>query len=115
MRFIYNNTSYLFVLVCSTIILLPGCKTNKEQNEASVTLEVDTSLYWKYKGELTLLLGAFNHGHNPFIDGSTLDKTQVDTLEVIVDQMEEMAASGGNYLRCVLDPGQADKAGILCL
>lgn len=66
--------------------------------------------YWKYNGRRVLLLGGFNHGHNPFIDHDTdndKDSQGVSTPEQIKNAMDELAAAGGNYLRCVLDPGMA--------
>ena len=68
--------------------------------------------YWEYKGHTVLLLGAFNHGHNPFIDGSTLDAVSVDDMSLIIAQMDEMSRAGGNLLRCVLDPGLAASRGV---
>jgi len=66
--------------------------------------------YWTYNGRRVLLLGGWNHGHNPFIDHDTdndRDKQGVSTPEQIKNAMDELAAAGGNYLRCVLDPGMA--------
>lgn len=68
--------------------------------------------YWEYKGKPVLLLGGFNHGHNPFVDGSTLDTIFVDDINVIIHEIDEMVKAGGNVLRCVLDPGSAVKDGI---
>ena len=65
---------------------------------------------WKYDGRRVLLLGGWNHGHNPFIDHDTdndKDKQGVSTPAQIKNAMDELAAAGGNYLRCVLDPGMA--------
>jgi len=64
--------------------------------------------YWKYNGRRVLLLGGWNHGHNPFIDHDTdndKDNQGVSTPAQIKNAMDELAAAGGNYLRCVLDPG----------
>jgi len=66
--------------------------------------------YWKYNGKRVLLLGGWNHGHNPFIDHDTdndKDNQGVSTPRQIKNAMDELAAAGGNYLRCVLDPGMA--------
>jgi hypothetical protein len=66
--------------------------------------------YWKYDGQRVLLLGGWNHGHNPFIDHDTdndKDKQGVSTPSQIKNAMDELAAAGGNCLRCVLDPGMA--------
>lgn len=66
--------------------------------------------YWKYGGGRVLLLGGWNHGHNPFIDHDTdndRDNQGVSAVEQITAAMDEMAAAGGNYLRCVLNPGMA--------
>ena len=66
--------------------------------------------YWKYDGKRVLLLGGWNHGHNPFIDHDTdndNDNQGVSTVAQIKNAMDELAAAGGNCLRCVLDPGMA--------
>jgi hypothetical protein len=66
--------------------------------------------YWKYDGRRVLLLGGWNHGHNPFIDHDTdndNDNRGVSTIAQIKNAMDELVAAGGNYLRCVLDPGMA--------
>lgn len=66
--------------------------------------------YWQYNGERVLLLGGWNHGHNPFIDHDTdndRDNQGVSTPAQITGAMDELAAAGGNCLRCVLDPGMA--------
>jgi len=66
--------------------------------------------YWKYDGQRVLLLGGWNHGHNPFIDHDTdndNDNKGVSTTIEIKNAMDELVAAGGNNLRCVLDPGMA--------
>jgi len=66
--------------------------------------------YWKYDGQRVLLLGGWNHGHNPFIDHDTdndNDNQGVSTPAQIKQAMDELVTAGGNYLRCVLDPGMA--------
>ena len=66
--------------------------------------------YWKYDGQRVLLLGGWNHGHNPFIDHDTdndNDSKGVSTAAQIKNAMDKLVAAGGNYLRCVLDPGMA--------
>jgi hypothetical protein len=66
--------------------------------------------YWSYRGERVLLLGGWNHGHNPFIDHDTdndRDNQGVSTPQEIAQAMDLLAASGGNCLRCVFDPGMA--------
>jgi hypothetical protein len=66
--------------------------------------------YWQYNGERVLLLGGWNHGHNPFIDHDTdndRDNQGVSSPAQISGAMDELAAAGGNCLRCVLDPGMA--------
>lgn len=66
--------------------------------------------YWTYNGRRTLLLGGWNHAHNPFIDHDTANDTDsqgVSTVEEIQDAMDVLVQAGGNYLRCVLDPGMA--------
>ncbi len=66
--------------------------------------------YWKYNGQRVMLLGGWNHGHNPFIDHDTKndkDNQGVSSVEQIKHAIDELAEVGGNYLRCVLDPGMA--------
>lgn len=76
---------------------------------AHAQIELD-GRYWSYNGERVLLLGGWNHGHNPFIDHDTdndRDNKGVSSEEQIAAAMDELAEAGGNYLRCVLDPGMA--------
>lgn len=64
--------------------------------------------YWSYQGQKVLLIGGWNHGHNPFLDHDTMDAdgvSGVSTEEQITAAMDEMVDAGGNLLRCVLDPG----------
>ncbi len=66
--------------------------------------------YWSYDGQRVLLLGAWNHGHNPFIDHDTendKDNQGVSTPAQIERAIQELADAGGNCLRCVIDPGMA--------
>ena len=66
--------------------------------------------YWEFDGQRTLLLGGWNHGHNPFIDHDTdndKDNQGVSTVEQMTDALDQLHAAGGNLLRCVLDPGMA--------
>ncbi len=66
--------------------------------------------FWKYNGERVLLIGGWNHGHNPFIDHDTdndRDNQGVSTPAQIMAAMDQLAGAGGNCLRCVLDPGMA--------
>lgn len=66
--------------------------------------------YWKLDGQRVLLLGAWNHGHNPFIDHDTdndQDAQGVSTVEQITAAMDDLSTAGGNCLRCVLNPGMA--------
>jgi hypothetical protein len=66
--------------------------------------------YWQYDGQRVLLLGGWNHGHNPFIDHDTdndKDNQGVSSPAQIKNAMDALAVAGGNYLRCVLDPGMA--------
>lgn len=78
-------------------------------NIASAQIAID-GRYWNYNGQRVLLLGGWNHGHNPFIDHDTdndKDNQGVSTPTQIKNAMDELAAAGGNCLRCVLDPGMA--------
>ena len=86
-------------------------KKSKEKTQG-IKPWTENKFYWEYKGKPILLLGGFNHGHNPFIDGSTLDTIPVEDITTITRQINEMVSSGGNVLRCVLDPGSAVKDGI---
>lgn len=64
--------------------------------------------YWKYQGQRVLLIGGWNHGHNPFIDHDQSDangKSGVSTEAQVKAAMDELVDAGGNLLRCVLDPG----------
>ncbi len=91
----YFVLPFIIVLTCSGLVC--------------AQIEVD-GRYWKYGGERVLLLGGWNHGHNPFIDHDTdndKDNQGVSTVEQIKNAMDELASAGGNYLRCVLDPGMA--------
>ncbi len=66
--------------------------------------------YWKYKNQKTLLIGGWNHGHNPHIDHDESDANGsqgVSTVEQIKAAISEMVDAGGNLLRCVLNPGMA--------
>ncbi|WP_411029991.1 hypothetical protein [Spongiimicrobium sp. 3-5] len=64
--------------------------------------------YWEYKNKPVLLIGGWNHGHNPFLDHDTQDgggyEDTSTTLE-IVNALDELVKAGGNLIRCVLDPG----------
>jgi hypothetical protein len=104
---------FLRFILCVGLITLSSSGSDQPEPDADPDqIQVDQSRYWNYNGKKTLLLGAFNHGHNPFIDGSTLDTNAVDSMTVIIDQIQEMVEAGGNTLRCVLDPGQAASLGI---
>ena len=90
-------------LILGSIIISTYC------NLAFAQIEIDGQ-YWKYGGQRVLLLGGWNHGHNPFIDHDTdndKDNKGVSTVEQIKTAMDDLAAVGGNYLRCVLNPGMA--------
>lgn len=66
--------------------------------------------YWQYDGQPVLLIGGWNHGHNPFIDHDTdndKDNQGVSSPAQITRALDELAEAGGNCLRCVLDPGMA--------
>lgn len=64
--------------------------------------------YWTYDGEKVLLIGGWNHGHNPFLDHDTMDangRSGASTEAQITAALDELTQAGGNLLRCVLDPG----------
>ena len=64
--------------------------------------------YWEYMGKPVLLIGGWWGGHNPFLYHSGVKMANgenVSTEKEITDHMDELVAAGGNYLRCVLDPG----------
>lgn len=64
--------------------------------------------YWKYDGQKVLLIGGWNHGHNPFLDHDTVDangRSGASSEKQITAALDELAEAGGNLLRCVLDPG----------
>jgi len=66
--------------------------------------------YWQYKGEPVLFVSGSGHGHNPFIDHQMTtpdDGRDVSTEAEVIAHMDEMVGVGGNYLRCVLNPGMA--------
>jgi hypothetical protein len=78
-------------LITSCILLLSflGCinRPNKQLNKTLHKVECikpwsENPKYWEYKNKPLLLLGAFNHGHNPFIDGSTVDTVNVNDLKI---------------------------------
>jgi len=45
-------------------------------NSSSLAQIAIEGRYWKYNGERVLLLGGWNHGHNPFIDHDTVGQHQ---------------------------------------
>lgn len=108
----YSYHYLISLVVCMCIWSSCTQRPFKKSNDMNPGIRVDSSLYWSYNGEKTLLLGAFNHGHNPFVDGSVLDTNLVDDMDVIISQIQEMVNAGGNTIRCVLDPGSAAYAGI---
>ena len=90
--------------------ILLGCTIALTWSSSAFAQIAMDGRYWKYDGRRVLLLGGWNHGHNPFIDHDTdndKDKQGVSTPAQIKQAMDELAAAGGNYLRCVLDPGMA--------
>ena len=110
-----------FINFLLIMIIFLGCniQTSNQKEEESMNDNAggikpwsENSRYWEYEGKPVLLLEAFNHGHNPFIDGSTLDDNKIDSMQVIVSQIQEMADAGGNTLRCVLDPCNATSISI---
>jgi hypothetical protein len=93
------------IAIASLALLTVGLCAGRAQAQ----IRVDGT-YWKYQGQRTLLLGGWNHGHNPFIDHDTdndRDNQGVSSPAQITAAMDELVAAGGNYLRCVLDPGMA--------
>ena len=89
----------IFVIV----VLLSVCLTT----QAQLTIK---DRYWQYNGRPVMLLGGWDHGHNPFIDHDQEDengKQGVSSEAQIVAAMDELVDAGGNLLRCVLDPGMA--------
>lgn len=106
---------FIFMAFVVTVVLVMKYQVPKEPSapmNGRIQPSEEHPTYWAYQGVPTLLLGAFNHGHNPFIDGSTTDTVEVDPLEVIIAQIDEMVEVGGNVLRCVLDPGGGTSLGI---
>ena len=96
----WRNVRHIFVVL---MIVLSW------SNSIFAQIAVD-GRYWKYDGRRVLLLGGWNHGHNPFIDHDTdndKDNQGVSSSAQIKNAMDELATAGGNYLRCVLDPGMA--------
>lgn len=89
---------------------LAACLSACAASAATIALSREHPGYWSLDGETTLLLGGWNHGHNPFLDHSTLDGggyEDTSSPAEIVAALGELAASRGNILRCVLDPGVA--------
>jgi hypothetical protein len=64
--------------------------------------------YWKHDGRKVLLIGGWNHGHNPFLDHDTMDangRSGRSSETEITAALDELTSAGGNLIRCVLDPG----------
>ena len=98
----------IFKPLFATSLIL--CLTIHGHAEVGIRLSQDYPGYWSYNGKTTLLIGAWNHGHNPFLDHSTLDGggyKDSSTREEIIAALDELALYGGNLIRCVLDPGAA--------
>jgi hypothetical protein len=105
----HRDTSHMNSIGMLKVILLVHIIVLTWSHFAFAQIATD-GRYWKYNGQRVLLLGGWNHGHNPFIDHDTdndKDKQGVSTPEQIKNAMDLLAAAGGNYLRCVLDPGMA--------
>ena len=105
----HRDTSHMNSIGMLKVILLVHIIVLTWTHFAFAQIAID-GRYWKYNGQRVLLLGGWNHGHNPFIDHDTdndKDKQGVSTPEQIKNAMDLLAAAGGNYLRCVLDPGMA--------
>lgn len=95
----YGNVSRLFYIFFMLTLSLSV--------HAQISIE---GRYWQYGGQPIMLLGGWNHGHNPFIDHNTQDENGrqgVSTEAQIIDAMDELVDAGGNLLRCVLNPGMA--------
>ena len=90
------------LLIATTIVLW--------SSPATAQIAID-GRYWQYNGERVLLLGGWNHGHNPFIDHDTdNDRDNQRRQQPRADRQmpwTKLASAGGNCLRCVLDPGMA--------
>ncbi len=102
------------VAICGAILLSNFVQKNGKQKKhiKDNGIQLGSNGYWTFNGKKTLLLGAFNHGHNPFIDRSAMDNILVDDIEMIDKEIQKMSEAGGNLLRCVLDPGGASFAQI---
>lgn len=98
-------------VVLSTILLvLCTVRLSAAPNPKGIALSTAHRRYWQYDGKPVLLLGGWNHGHNPFIDHDTdddRDNQGVSSPAQITRAMDVLAAAGGNCLRCVLNPGMA--------
>ncbi len=87
-------------LVLFAILMFSACKQHE-----SIRTSTRHPGYWQYNGQTVLLIGGWNHGHNPFLDHNTMDSTDTSTEKQIIDALDELVDAGGNLLRCVLDPG----------
>ena len=96
-------------LPCLVLLLVSSCLPDAPA-ATGIAISAKHPHYWQYDGKPVLLLGGWNHGHNPFIDHDTdddRDNQGVSTPEQITRAMDKLVACGGNYLRCVFDPGMA--------
>lgn len=101
-----KNTKIMYskAIVCSLILIFLGSNNIHSQIKPSK----QHPGYWQYNGQTTLLVGGWNHGHNPFLDHSTIDGggyEDTSTQAEVIEALDELALAGGNLLRCVLDPG----------
>ena len=89
-----------FTIALFVILVFSACK-----NHEPIGISNQHPGYWEYKGQTVLLIGGWNHGHNPFLDHNTMDSTDKSTEAQIISALDELQEAGGNLIRCVLDPG----------
>jgi hypothetical protein len=97
----YRPKSNMFARLLISMAVLACCISAVGQ------ISID-GRYWQYGDQPVLLIGGWNHGHNPFIDHDTQNadgSKGVSTVEQVTAHMDELVNAGGNYLRCVLNPG----------
>ena len=62
-----RNTS-IAILLLATLFACKPISNNSGPQPDPIKPGAEHPTYWSYKNDPILLLGAFNHGHNPFID-----------------------------------------------